>query len=232
VQEVNDMARPQLSDEAAAYVRELVLTGQLKAGQFVRVDRIAEELEMSVTPVREGLLALRGEGFLELAPRRGFVVADLTEDDVRDLFWVQAQIAGELAARAAERITDDLLAELTTLQERLVAALGREDLDDVERCNHAFHRTLNLAADAPKLTWFLRTATRYVPNRFYHRVGGWPDASMHDHTAILDALRDRDPDGVRRAMEEHIAHAGQLLIDHAGLPEGEADGVVADVAEG
>lgn len=213
------MARPQLSDEAAAYVRELVLTGQLRSGQFVRVDRIAEELEMSVTPVREGLLALRGEGFLELAPRRGFVVAELTEDDVRDMFWVQARLAGELAARATERLDAEQLDVLVELQGRINAALERGDLDEVEQCNHAFHRTINLAARSPKLSWFLRTATRYVPNRFYHRIGGWPDASRHDHTSVLDALRNKDAEAVRRAMEEHIVHAGQLLIAHADLPE-------------
>ncbi|TFV63802.1 GntR family transcriptional regulator [Geodermatophilus sp. DF01-2] len=212
------MARPQLSDEAAAYVRELVLTGQLKAGEFLRVERLAEELDMSATPVREGLLALRGEGFVELAPRRGFVVAELSEEDVRDLFWVQAQIAGELAARATRRMGAEQLDRLGTLQAELVEALARDDLDEVERCNHAFHRVLNLAAAAPKLTWLLRTATRYVPQRFYHRVGGWPDASLHDHAAILDGLRLADPDAVRLAMEKHIAHAGELLIAHAGLP--------------
>jgi DNA-binding GntR family transcriptional regulator len=213
------MARPQLSDEAAAYVRELVLTGQLKVGEFVRVDRVAEDLDMSVTPVREGLLALRGEGFLELAPRRGFVVAALSEDDVRDLFWVQARIAGELAARATKRLTPEQLKDLEALQEDLTRALDCGNLDEVERCNHAFHRTLNLAAGSPKLTWFLRTATRYVPHRSYHQVGGWPDASVHDHIGILDGLRARDADVVRTAMEEHINHIGQLLIDHAELPD-------------
>lgn len=216
------MSRPQLSDEAAAYVRELVLTGQLRPGEFVRVDRIADELEMSVTPVREGLLALRGEGFLELAPRRGFVVAALTEDDVRDLFWVQASLAGELAARATTRLDPGQLSELESLQEKISDALERGDLDNVEQYNHAFHRTINLAAQSPKLIWFLRAATRYVPERFYHRIGGWPDASRHDHTTVLEAFRAGDAEAVRRSMEEHIIHAGQLLIEHADLPAAEA----------
>jgi DNA-binding GntR family transcriptional regulator len=218
------MARPQLSDEAAAHVRELVLTGRLKPGEFVRVDRVAEELDMSVTPVREGLLALRGEGLLELAPRRGFVVAALSEDDVRDLFWVQAQIAGELAARATKRLTAEQFKELEGLQEVLGRAVDSGNLDEVERCNHAFHRAVNLAAGAPKLTWFLRTATRYVPHRSYHRVGGWPDASAHDHVGILDGLRSRDPEAVRNAMEEHINHIGELLIEHAELPDASSSG--------
>lgn len=216
--------RQQLSDEAAAYVRELIVSGQLRSPAFVRVERIAEDLGISVTPVREGLLALRGEGFLRLEPRKGFVVAPLTSGDVRDLFWVQAQLAGELAARATELLTDEQVAGLAALQDSLVDALARDDLDEVERRNHDFHRTINLAAQAPKLMWFLRTSARYVPNRFYHRIGGWPDASMHDHVAIMDALKQRDADGVRTAMQEHIEHAGSLLAEHLDQPDGVAAG--------
>lgn len=212
------MSRQQLSDEAAAYVRELIVSGQLRAPEFVRVERIADDLGISVTPVREGLLALRGEGFLQLEPRKGFVVAPLSSDDVRDLFWVQAELAGELAARATQRLTDDQVADLVGLQDTLTDALARQDLDEVERRNHEFHRTINLAAGAPKLMWFLRTAARYVPNRFYHRIGGWPDASMHDHVAILDALKRREPDIARIAMQEHIVHAGRLLAEHLDQP--------------
>lgn len=216
------MARPQLSDEVAAHVRELVLTGQLRAGEFVRVERIAEELGMSVTPVREGLVALRGEGLLTLEPRRGFTVAPLSEQDLLDLFWVQAQIAGELAARATPLLTDEQIDQLDALQAELVDALGRDDLTAVERLNHEFHRTINRAAATTKLTWFLRTATRYVPLRYYHRVGGWPDATQHDHFAVLNALRARDPEAARSAMRDHVNHAGRLLAAHADLPAPEA----------
>ena len=69
--------RGQLSDEVAGYVRELIMSGNLRPGEFIRQERIADELQLSATPVREGLLLLRGEGFLELKPRRGFVVAPL-----------------------------------------------------------------------------------------------------------------------------------------------------------
>jgi len=61
----------QLSDEVASYVRELIMSGRLRSGDFIRQERIAEELELSATPVREGLLSLKGEGFVLLKPRRG-----------------------------------------------------------------------------------------------------------------------------------------------------------------
>ncbi len=215
--------RPQLSDEVAAHVRQLVLSGQLRAGEFVRVDRLARDLEMSITPVREGLLALRGEGLLTLVPRRGFQVATLTEGDVRDIFWVQAQIAGELAARASVALDDEALDELEELQRELGEALAGDDLERVERLNHSFHRRINVASDGSRLRWFLAATTRYVPLRYYHRVGGWPDATRHDHTDVLEALRARDAEGARRAMVEHIVHTGELLVAHGGFAGERAD---------
>src|SRR3954449_8136463 len=104
--------RRQLPEEVASYVRELIIAGAVPPGEFLRLERIAEAVGVSNTPVREGLLALRSEGFVRLVPRRGFVVAPFTPQDVRDLFWAQAQLAAELAARAARKITPEALQRL------------------------------------------------------------------------------------------------------------------------
>ena len=143
--------RRQLSDEVASYVRELIMSGNLRPGDFIRQERIADELELSATPVREGLLALRGEGFVELKPRRGFVVAPLSASDVRDLFTAQALLAGELVSRAALRMGPDDLRALTQVHEALRKAAADGDGELVESLNHDFHRRINRAADAPRL---------------------------------------------------------------------------------
>src|SRR3954468_16706555 len=101
-----------LPEEVAAYVRELIISGAVRPGDFLRLEPIAEAVGVSNTPVREGLLALRSEGFVRLVPRRGFVVAPFSAQDVRDLFWAQSVLAGELAARAALNITPEKIAEL------------------------------------------------------------------------------------------------------------------------
>ena len=67
--------RPQLGDEAASYVRDLITSGSLAPGTHVRPEAVASEMGISSTPAREALQALRAEGFLDLAPRRGFTVA-------------------------------------------------------------------------------------------------------------------------------------------------------------
>ena len=126
------------------------MSGNLRPGDFIRQERIADELELSATPVREGLLSLRGEGFVELKPRRGFVVAPLSASDVRDLFTAQALLAGELVSRAAVRMGPDDLRALTEVHEALLKAAADGDGDLVESLNHDFHRRINRAADAPQ----------------------------------------------------------------------------------
>src|ERR1700721_932931 len=76
--------RPQLPEGGGSYVRELIISGAVKPGEFLRMERIAEQVGVSNTPVREGLLALKSEGFVQLVPRRGFVVATFTQQDVLD----------------------------------------------------------------------------------------------------------------------------------------------------
>lgn len=206
--------RPQLSDEVAAYIRELIMSGQVRQGEFLRLERVASDLGISATPVREALLSLRGEGFVQLEPRRGFVVASLARQDVEDLFFVQASIAAELAARAAARISVTGLDELEQLQDGMSKAAADGDVDAIEDQNHRFHRVLNVAADSPKLGWVLGTVVRYAPRRFYGTIHGWIEASLADHRQILAALRSRDKDQARKAMYEHIVHAGDLLVSH------------------
>mgnify|MGYP004472301973 CR=1 FL=1 len=206
--------RRQLSDEASAYVRGLIMSGELRPGTSVRPETIGEVLDISSTPAREALQALRVEGFLELVPRRGFQVAPLTGQDIRDLFQVQALIAGELAARAAAAATEAEVAELEALHHELIAAARRADHELLEEKNHAFHRQINRMAASRKIIWALSLITRYVPRQFYSSIPGWPQATVEDHAQLLKGIRARDAEGTRAAMIGHIVHAGELLAGH------------------
>lgn len=206
--------RPRLSDDAAAHIRELIISGQLKTGEFIRPEAVADELGISATPAREGLLQLQTEGFIKIEPRRGFVVAPLSPQDIRDTFEAQALLAGELSARAATMITEADLQALHDVQTTLEHAAEHGDLAEVEELNFEFHRAIYRIADAPKIRWLLAATLSYAPRRFFPTIGGWPAASSHDHRAILQALRTSDPEAARHAMADHIRRAGTLLAHH------------------
>lgn len=206
--------RLQLGDAAAARIRELILDGRVRPGEHLRLERLAMEFGISVTPVREALKSLRSEGFVVLEPRRGFVVAPLSKRDVQDLFWVQAGIAAELAARATPRIGPEKLGGLEALHRDLERAAAARRPDLMEEHNHRFHREINLAADSAKLAWSLGTAARYVPRGLYGRLPDWPGLAMRDHETILAALRDGDARTAADRMRDHVVRAGELLVAH------------------
>jgi len=206
------VSQQQLSHRVATYVREGIMVGQFPAGKFLRTENLAAELKVSATPVREALMILQSEGSVRWEPRRGFRVVSVCDRDVRDLFGVQAFIAGELAARAATELATEAVIALRELQLKLAAAAEAGDLAAVDRANHEIHRRINKASASHRLTALLNQTVQYVPLRFYGSVDGWSHASAHDHSAIFDALAARDPGAARQAMSAHIEHIGDLLI--------------------
>lgn len=202
------------TDDVAAHVRDLIISGEVSPGEYLRLAPLAQRLGVSVTPIREAMGLLRGEGFVDQDPNRGFLVRRLSRQDIEDIYRVHAFVSGELAALASRRLSGEDVERLATVQGQLVDAQSGGHASAVEQLNHEFHRMINRAADSPRLSWFLRTASRYAPREFFARIQGWPDASAHDHSAILDALNQRDPEAARAAMSNHVRHAGDLLAHH------------------
>lgn len=207
-------ARSQLSEDVARYVRKRIFDGRYPAGEYVRLEQLAAELGISVTPVREALFGLRAEGLLEQQPHRGFVVLAVTDRDIIDVSDVQAHIGGELAARAAATITDEQIGELAAIQEQLEEAYAAGDEDRAVRLNHEFHRAINVAADSPKLAQLMSQITRYAPESVFPIVTGWPAKSIKHHRRVLAALADHDAQRARTTMAEHLAAGAAPLIDH------------------
>ncbi|OBH43939.1 GntR family transcriptional regulator [Mycobacterium mantenii] len=220
-------ARPQLSEDVARIIRRRIFDGTYAAGSYVRLDQLAAELGISVTPVREALFALCAEGLINQQPRRGFVVLPVTGRDLTDVANVQAHVGGELAARAALNITDEQLRELKEIQAQLEAAYAGDEHEHTVRLNHEFHRAINVAADSPKLAQLMSQITRYAPESVFPAIEGWPEQSMQDHRRILSALKKRDDKLARAAMSEHLAAGAVPLIDHLV-----ARGVVVEAGAG
>jgi DNA-binding GntR family transcriptional regulator len=186
--------RPQLAEDVARFVRKRIFDGTYAAGTYVRLDQLAVELGISVTPVREALFVLSAEGLLSQQPRRGFVVVPVTCRDIADVSNVQAHIGGELAARAAANIGDEQLRELEKIQTELEAAYAGDDEERAVRLNHEFHRAINMAADSPKLAQLMSQITRYAPESVFPVIEGWPSMSNAHHRRLLAALAKRDED--------------------------------------
>ncbi|MET0901011.1 MAG: GntR family transcriptional regulator [Mycobacterium sp.] len=186
------LRRTQLSDEVAGRLRAAIMSGSLKPGTFIRLDETAANLGVSITPVREALLTLRGEGMVRLEPHRGYVVVPMAREDIEDIFWLQATIARELATSATARITEDDIDDLERLNDELAAAVEAADSDAVVAAEFAFHRTFNQVAGRIKLAWYLLHVARSMPALLYAADPGWGAGAVDNHRRLIAALRARD----------------------------------------
>ena len=171
--------RPQLAEDVARFVRTRIFNGTYPAGEYIRLDQLAAELGISVTPVREALFELRGEGLLDQLPRRGFIVLPFTDRDITDVSNLQAYVGGELAARAAVNITDDQLAVLSSIHDELVASIAPEEMmqiarwmlpamSPVERC--MLMNDLQAKAPAPAVEALLGVARAHLKERDWAKL--------------------------------------------------------------
>ncbi len=193
------------------------MSGALRPGTFIRLDETAAQLGVSITPVREALLKLRGEGMVQLEPHRGHVVLPLTQQDIDDIFWLQSTIARELAVTATERITEREIAELERINDLLAAALettdATGDAEAIAALEFSFHRVFNQASGRIKLSWFLLNAARYMPARLYAADPLWGESTVDRHRRLIAALRNRDAAGVVEHTVWQFTDAAQRLTD-------------------
>jgi DNA-binding GntR family transcriptional regulator len=196
-----------LSEQVAEAIRQMILVGQLPPGEVVTQDRLAEMLAVSTMPVREALLRLSHEGFVEARRNRSFQVARTSREDIDDVYQTHAYLAGELTARAATRGGPELATRLRAVQQQWPDA----DLPALERLNWQFHREINRAAGSPRLMLFLRNTIRFVPNEFYALLPEWRAIAEPVHREIIRAVGRQDAERARRAAERHVKDARRLL---------------------
>lgn len=192
-----------LREQIREHIVEGIVSGRWKPGERIVERRIATELEVSQTPVREALRELESLRLIESAPNKGVRVRNLTAADLEEIYPVRAgleQIAAELAAGR--------LAGATAVLETEVAALyeADRDADSEAQVRHtvAFHREMVRAAGNSVLlhTWeglgievFTALSIRWLGTR--------QQSYAEEHQALVEAFRRQDPD-IGRLVKEHV----------------------------
>ncbi len=198
---INATVRAQATNE----LRDRILTGRLRRGDRLDLDRLTAEFGISRTPVREALLELSYEGLVEITPRSAVTVVGVSAEDAVDNFAILAALAGKAAEMATSRIAAPELEELREL------AAAIDTSNDVVAANRGFHRALNFAARSPRLITYLRQAVRVVPGNYFELFPEQEQRSRREHAALLDAMERGDGAAARAIAEAHVLVAGEAL---------------------
>jgi DNA-binding GntR family transcriptional regulator len=195
-----------LHDGVAARLRTMVFERELGPGEYVDETTLALAWQISRTPLREAIKVLAAEGLVELVPRRGARVVELTDADAEQLFPVMAMLEGRCAHEATLRATEPELAKLRHLHGELERHAALRDIDGYYRANHDFHSLVQtLAANRwlDRATGDLRRFMRLWRGRQL-KLPGRIEASINEHRVLLDAIVQRDAQRAERAMHDHL----------------------------
>lgn len=214
-----------LRERAYRHIRSKLLIGDIVSGQRLSEVSLAREIGVSRTPVREAMSQLASESFVERDPTLGVVVRTISRSELLDLLNLRALLEPYAAARAARRITDEQLAQLRRLIERL-RELARQLRDggdaawdgpagrDLVLTNMAFHMAI---LEASGSTWAARIigdfhvfTTRFRPPSL-QSVRNTAQV-LAEHWRIFQALRRRDRAAARAAMRLHNVSARRKIM--------------------
>lgn len=203
-----------LGEVVFEYLRESILNGELKPGERLMEINLAEQLGVSRTPVREAIRKLEKEKFVEMLPRKGAYVADLTAKDILDVLEMRIILEGFAAALAAERMTDEEISLLECSLKGFQDAVARQDrLVMVEKDNE-FHDLIFQATKNNKLIeivkdlhdQFQRFRLIYF-NEFdnYIELQNW-------HNRIFTSIQEHNTDEARIAAEKHVKLIMEIVV--------------------
>jgi DNA-binding GntR family transcriptional regulator len=201
---------------AVELIREAILDGELDAGERLKEDELARQLDVSRTPVREALQRLAAEGLVVVEPQRGATVRAFEPRELDDMYRLRAVLEGYAARRAAERISDDDLAALRKSCERFarLAARKRVVSRDLARENQLFHDGILAAADDRRLAEMARSVI-HLPLVYKAYVWYTPHQrrqSAHYHEQLVTALGKHDGERAAMIMQEHVYEARDSLV--------------------
>lgn len=203
-----------LRQRVAEEIHALIRSGELKPGERLVEDRLAEALGVSRNPVREAIRLLEATGLVEVRPRRGAYVATVDVDDLRQLLEVRSRLEGFAAELAALRGTPDDVAAVRRWVSDGRAATKEGDVVRAAECHRSFHREIERIAGNRYLTEVtqpLLNRTELVFSILLDQRGG---ITWSEHDSICEALEARDPEAARAAVEHHLGLVAEGLDQH------------------
>lgn len=209
-------AKQSSAQRAVHALREMIFAGELSAGSDHLESELAQQLDMSRTPVREAVLTLEGQGLLELRPRKGVRIVPLSPEDMAEIYDVLTELESLAAERAAQvGYSEQDLSALARAIDEMDVAIQSADLEAWAKADDRFHTELvrlggngriitivNMMSDQVRRA---RAATLFIRPL--------PTKSNKDHRIVYQAIKSGNSKSARDTHHRHRQDAKGILVD-------------------
>ncbi len=205
---------PQLGARVYQMLVKNIVSGEIEPGTALRPDGIARQLDVSTTPVREAMHRLVSEGLAIKVPNQGWFVREYTDQQIRELYELRADLESFGARLACTRITEEELAWLCQHQRTGESALSGGDIDGYRNYNRDLHTAIIKAA---RNSYLLQTMGQLQLHSEMLmastiRITGRPIRAIEEHRRLIEHLAAHDVAAAGQLMEHHILSALQDIL--------------------
>jgi DNA-binding GntR family transcriptional regulator len=188
----------------ADFLREGILSGEIPRGMRLKQADLAEELGLSITPVREALKMLAAEGYVLGATHRGAIVAPFEVAAASEVIELRTLLETRLTVAAMRRMTLADMEQLQRLAQDFDRAHVAGDRNSARAANYRFHRFLYAVAEQPLSFHFVQVLWAKYPFDIINQIGGRVGRASEEHARILDAVVSRNEEAAAAATRSHI----------------------------
>ena len=194
-------------------LREAIVRQKIRPGERVTELEVAERFGISRTPIREAFRQLESEGFLTIVPRKGAVVSDIEEKDIRDFYEIKGVLEGYAARQAVERMTENDIVCLEQFNTEIEECAKRQDVSGMTRAHNAFHELILESCGNRRIQQVVASLVRqFLRFRFYVASLVHVEDILREHADIVAAIRGGDGERAEACMKMNARLGLEVLL--------------------
>lgn len=212
---IKPVGKPRSLGEAVyETLKTAIIKGDLRPGQRLVEQQLSNRLQTSRIPIREAIKKLEQEDLVEKTPGKGWVVRNITKDEIEETFGIRAVLESYAAYLATERVTDALIARLDSAIGAYREALTHRDTEALMFANTQFHEMIYKASGSQKLYSLINNFRDFISR--YRRALltnlDFAKISLEDHVQMVSAMRKKDKERVESLVRTHILRGKSIVV--------------------
>ena len=207
--------RSTLSETAYELIKNDIIACVFDPGQFIAQSELAEKYAVGTTPVREALRRLAQEGFVRAVPRMGYIVSQITAQDIHEIFELRLVLENAALRLAALRASDSALEQIAQSASYTYTFKDRQSYTSFLNHNAAFHGSIAASTGNQRLALAVAKLMDELTRMFHLGLDLRDSAEemRHDHLALVDALQRRDPDLAEQTIRAEIQLSRDRILE-------------------